>query len=135
MLAQTGGGSSASQRAAAARERLKLQLQQRCSNPACGTHAPPSASASASTETSEEPKQPSAAPAAAAVAAPSGPIVLSECSRCHQARYCSKACQVAHWDAHKVPCKEARRVIEEAAALALAAPARAAAAAAVAASQ
>jgi hypothetical protein len=132
MLVQTGGGSSVSQRAAAARERLKLQLQQRCSNPACGTHTPPSASASA--QTSEEPQQSNAASASAAAsapAAPSGPIVLSECSRCHQARYCSKACQVAHWDAHKAPCKEARRVIEEAAALALAAPTPSAAAAAV----
>lgn len=29
---------------------------------------------------------------------------LSKCSRCHFAKYCSAACQKAHWPAHRVEC-------------------------------
>ena len=81
-------------------ERIALQQQQKqalvCSNPACPSLAAVSASA------------------AAAVAEPII-VVLSDCARCKQARYCSKACQVAHWSSHKLECKssadEAARVL------------------------
>ncbi|CAJ1949117.1 unnamed protein product [Cylindrotheca closterium] len=33
------------------------------------------------------------------------PMKLKDCSRCHQACYCSKECQVANWKEHKVECK------------------------------
>jgi MYND finger len=29
---------------------------------------------------------------------------LSACSKCHAVRYCSTACQTAHWRAHKPAC-------------------------------
>jgi hypothetical protein len=32
---------------------------------------------------------------------------LWRCSRCHQARYCSRRCQRAHWAVHKLECREA----------------------------
>ena len=31
-------------------------------------------------------------------------IKLSACSKCHAVRYCSTACQTAHWRAHKPAC-------------------------------
>lgn len=33
---------------------------------------------------------------------------LSECASCHQARYCCRECQLAHWPEHKTRCKEIR---------------------------
>jgi hypothetical protein len=44
---------------------------------------------------------------------------LSLCARCGVARYCSRACQVAHWSSHKDMCKAycgALRIVKEAAA-------------------
>ena len=38
------------------------------------------------------------------------------CAACRTVAYCSKACQVAHWAAHKAPCKEARKSYQAAAA-------------------
>lgn len=38
---------------------------------------------------------------------------LSECSACHQTRYCSKDCQKAHWSAHKESCKAKRREMQQ----------------------
>jgi hypothetical protein len=35
-----------------------------------------------------------------------GVIKLSPCSRCRDARYCSKECQVAHWKVHKQSCSK-----------------------------
>jgi MYND finger len=35
--------------------------------------------------------------------------MLSRCSRCKTARYCSGACQQADWAIHKVECKVLRR--------------------------
>ena len=37
---------------------------------------------------------------------------LSECSSCHQTRYCSKDCQVKHWDSHKEQCKIVRKQLK-----------------------
>jgi hypothetical protein len=38
---------------------------------------------------------------------------LSECSACHQTRYCCKDCQKAHWPAHKELCKSIRKKLQE----------------------
>ncbi len=40
--------------------------------------------------------------------APDDGVKMSECGQCRRASYCSRACQVAHWPAHKSYCKEAR---------------------------
>ncbi len=37
---------------------------------------------------------------------------LSTCSRCQEARYCSKECQAAHYPVHKAPCKATAKVRE-----------------------
>jgi hypothetical protein len=34
---------------------------------------------------------------------------LLACARCGSAKYCSKACQEAHWPTHKSRCKEQRQ--------------------------
>ena len=31
------------------------------------------------------------------------------CTRCRRADYCDRPCQVAHWPAHKAPCKAAAK--------------------------
>jgi hypothetical protein len=33
---------------------------------------------------------------------------LRQCSGCRSVRYCGKECQMAHWPAHKAPCKASR---------------------------
>jgi hypothetical protein len=33
---------------------------------------------------------------------------LEQCSGCHSVRYCGKACQAAHWPAHKATCKRGK---------------------------
>ncbi len=38
---------------------------------------------------------------------------LSECAACHDARYCSRDCQKAHWPNHKARCKEVRKELEQ----------------------
>jgi len=35
--------------------------------------------------------------------------ILSKCSNCKRAYYCSRDCQLAHWKSHKAICKELRR--------------------------
>jgi hypothetical protein len=39
-------------------------------------------------------------------------IKLSACSKCHAVRYCSTACQRAHWRAHKASCISTKDVYE-----------------------
>ncbi|KAG0016792.1 hypothetical protein BGZ81_011032, partial [Podila clonocystis] len=36
-----------------------------------------------------------------------GLTMHKRCARCKNARYCSRACQVADWKSHKIDCKEA----------------------------
>ena len=36
---------------------------------------------------------------------PSSEKELSECAACRSARYCSRDCQLAHWNEHKATCK------------------------------
>jgi hypothetical protein len=38
---------------------------------------------------------------------------IQKCTRCKQARYCGRACQLAHWPAHEAECK-ARQADHEA---------------------
>ena len=40
----------------------------------------------------------------------------SVCTRCHEARYCSRQCQVDHWEQHKRACRRLRKQAEAAAA-------------------
>ena len=40
----------------------------------------------------------------------------SVCTRCHEARYCSRQCQVGHWEQHKKACRRLRKQAEAAAA-------------------
>ena len=44
----------------------------------------------------------------------------SVCTRCHEARYCSRQCQVDHWEQHKKACRRLRKQAEAAAAAAAA---------------
>eukprot|EP01038_Epipyxis_sp_PR26KG_P010563 gene10563-14189_t len=44
--------------------------------------------------------------------AASAEISLSECSSCHQARYCCRDCQLAHWEEHKAMCKEIKKALK-----------------------
>ena len=39
-------------------------------------------------------------------------IKLSACSKCHAVRYCSTACQRAHWRAHKASCTSPKDVLK-----------------------
>ena len=97
----TKSGAAATATKARLQERLALQQQQKqastCSNAECPMLA--AAAVAAESATAAEPSV----------------FVLSDCARCKQARYCSKACQVAHWPAHKLECKnsadEAARVL------------------------
>ena len=38
------------------------------------------------------------------------------CTRCQEARYCSRQCQVDHWEQHKKACRRLRKQAEAAAA-------------------
>jgi hypothetical protein len=66
------------------KSRLQKAIMDKCSNPSCEN-----------------------------VSAEEGSVSLSECSACHQARYCCKECQKAHWPEHKVKCKEIRKALEQ----------------------
>ena len=35
---------------------------------------------------------------------------IKKCTGCKEARYCGEQCQLAHWPAHKIECKEATRL-------------------------
>ena len=39
-------------------------------------------------------------------------VKLSACSKCHAVRYCSTACQRAHWRAHKASCTSPKDVLK-----------------------
>ncbi|KXZ51063.1 hypothetical protein GPECTOR_14g49 [Gonium pectorale] len=51
---------------------------------------------------------PTANCASCGAAPPAGGPPLQSCSGCRRVRYCSRACQVAHWPEHKGPCKAAK---------------------------
>ena len=42
-----------------------------------------------------------------------GEVAVQRCKQCKSTRYCSKDCQMAHWDEHKVICQSINQLQQE----------------------